>query len=492
MTFQPSLPEPEPLVEVATEQSRQDAHENLLVYIKQEMTEPPMEETKVYGQELKTLSPNFAPQIDSSKMPEHPRQEISPPSPPFSPNFNFQKRVESPKPEVVGASSFFSARLDSQKAGSFKPNVPVSSPQFMQQVDTTKPTQSINQEVSVCSPHFWTPSYAPKAADTPNKESSGATDSYPRAEAEKPESPTQAPAPRFSPPSYSPQIAVSPKQDPSAAPYFPQQVEAHRVETPIHAPSPRFPTAVNSSLIAQSPKQASAPSPTILARTNPFRTSDSPKQDFAVPSNRFTPQLSAPTPPSIYNSKPRLESPINGFGAALKEDARKRSREREKQGPVQEGVKVSPSPVPSRYSPSKEFQQSRVVVTPRTSTPGEEEVKRISTNSPLPAQKFRMLARERGSDSEREGGERAPSVISNLSIDEMLMDMPHPQPQSTKEARKNAVDAKGKEQKDNSNGHENGNGTANVSQTTTEAEDVWTPPKTFKMKKSKKTFSTRY
>ena len=119
-------------------------------------------------------------------------------------------------------------------------------------------------------------------------------------------------------------------------------------------------------------------------------------------------------------------------------------------------------------------------------------MKRMSTNSPPPAQKFKMLAKERGSDSEREAGERAPSVISNLSIDEMLMDIPQPQPQSTKEARKTVVEVKGKGQKGNPNGNGNGNGNSNVSQTTTETEDAWTPPKTFKMKKSKKTFSTRY
>jgi hypothetical protein len=124
-------------------------------------------------------------------------------------------------------------------------------------------------------------------------------------------------------------------------------------------------------------------------------------------------------------------------------------------------------------------------------------MKRISTNSPPPAQKYRMLAKERGSDSEREAGERAPrapSVISNLSIDEMLMDIPQPQPQSTKETRKTVVEVKGKGQKGNPNGNGNGNGyeNSNVSQTTTETEDAWTPPKTFKMKKSKKTFSTRY
>ena len=124
--------------------------------------------------------------------------------------------------------------------------------------------------------------------------------------------------------------------------------------------------------------------------------------------------------------------------------------------------------------------------------PAEEEMRRVSTNSPPPTQKFRMLAKERGSDSEREGAERAPSVISNLSIDEMLMDMPQPPPQPTKKARENVVEVKRKEQQDNTNGDGIVNGNGNVSQATTEREDAWTPPKTFKMKKSKKTFSTRF
>ncbi len=87
-------------------------------------------------------------------------------------------------------------------------------------------------------------------------------------------------------------------------------------------------------------------------------------------------------------------------------------------------------------------------------------------------------------------------MISNLSIDELLMDVPRPL--SGNEVRQPVVEFKGKEGKTASNGNGNGNangngnGNGNASQTTTEAEDAWTPPKNFKMKKSKKTFSTRY
>jgi len=454
LTLQASLPPPP--VEDVKEHPKEDSHENLLVYMKEETTPAPIEEIKFNRQEFSVPSPYFSPRIDSSKMTEYPRQEASAPSPHISPRLESPKRAESPRPEVVGGSSFFSQRVGFPQREALKSETSVPSPPFSPPVESRKPVEIVKQEVI-------------------------------------------APQPR-SPPYQSPQIAVSPKQEFPAANYFSPRVEAQKVaeSLPIQAPSPRYSPVVSPPKVIES--MVLAPSPPTLPRTNPFRTAESPKQEFSALSPRFPPQVSAPRPaPS-----PKLQSPINGFGASLKEEARKRSRERDES--AQEGVKVSPSPVMRNYSPSKEFQQSRVPVNPRGSNQkidDSDEMKRISTNSPPPVstqnqsqtQKFRMLAKERGSDSEREEGQRAPSVISNLSIDEMLMDIPSPvmEVRNIKEGRGIVGEVKPVE-RSNTNG--NGNGvvkeTPNASTTTTEAEESWIPPKAFKMKKSKKTFSTRY
>jgi hypothetical protein len=454
----PALP-----AEEVKEHPKEDKQENLLVYMQEETAAPPREEVKVDRQEFSVPSPHFSPRIDSSKMAEYPRQEVSAPSPRFSPQFESPKRAESPRPEVVGGSSFFSQRVGFPKPESLKSDVSAPSPRFSPQAETWKPVENTKPEV-----------VAP---------------------------------PQRSPPFQSPH-SISPKQEFPAANYFSPRVEAQKVveAPPIQAPSPRYPPVVSSPTAIES--SISVPSPPTMSRTNPFRTSESPKQEFSALSPRFPPQVSAPRPvPS-----PKLQSPINGFGASLKEEARRRSREREES--TQEGVKVSPAPVTRNYSPSKEFQQSRVPVNPRPNNQKldddkEEELKRNTTSSLPPAvtqthtqtQKFRMLAKERGSDSEREEVQRAPSVISNLSIDEMLMDIPSPimQSQVIKEVRGVVGEVKNVERHNgngNSNGNGNGNGnvkeTPNTSATTTEAEESWIPPKSFKMKKSKKTFSTRY
>lgn len=100
-------------------------------------------------------------------------------------------------------------------------------------------------------------------------------------------------------------------------------------------------------------------------------------------------------------------------------------------------------------------------------------------------------------------------MISNLSIDELLMDVQVPQ---NGNGVRQSIEGKGKEVKSGANGNgngyvftgnQNGNGNGNgygnangngtnTSQTTSEGDDAWTPPKVFKMKKSKKTFSTRF
>jgi hypothetical protein len=215
-----------------------------------------------------------------------------------------------------------------------------------------------------------------------------------------------------------------------------------------------------------------------------------------------------------------------------------RSTVRDTDEAAQESVKVAPAPAPRRYSPSQEYQNSvwrvsRTPVsargnderaeepakntsrtTPSPSQSQDEEIKRLSTNSPPPVQKFRTLGNSKttshvASDSEQSARDiqRAPSVISNLSIDELLMDVQVPQ---NGNGIRQSIEGKGREVKSGTNGNgyvftgtqnQNGNGNgygnanshgANASQTTSEGDDAWTPPKVFKMKKSKKTFSTRF
>jgi hypothetical protein len=218
----------------------------------------------------------------------------------------------------------------------------------------------------------------------------------------------------------------------------------------------------------------------------------------------------------------------------LKDFLRSTARDADEAG--QESVKVAPAP--RKYSPSQEYQNSvwrvsRAPVsardnderteeplkntsrtTPSPSQSQDEDIKRLSTNSPPPVQRLRTVGNSKptshvASDSEQSARDiqRAPSVISNLSIDELLMDVQVPQ---NGNGFRQSIESKGREVKNTMNangngyvftgtqngngngyGNANGNGT-NTSQTTSEADDAWTPPKVFKMKKSKKTFSTRF
>jgi hypothetical protein len=233
------------------------------------------------------------------------------------------------------------------------------------------------------------------------------------------------------------------------------------------------------------------------------------QEEFSVPSPHFSPRIESPKVVEVPKQHKQSNGSLsNGFGRSSNEV---QASPREVDEPVQEGVKVAPrqytqeyqqprvhlSPKPSihqvevlakeevKVAPrqyAQEFQQSRLPPSPKPSIPEveapvKEEVKvtpRYSP-SPTPSQKSGIFAKALSKltdEPPREQVKPAPSVVS---IDEKFEKILQP----TKEVKPSTVEIK-----DTSNG--------NGSQTTTEAEDMWTPPKAFKMKKGKKTFSTRY
>ena len=456
--------------------------------MKENFTEPLLKEVKPILQEFSVPSPHFSPRIDSSKMTEYPRQEFfSAPSPPFSPHHGSPTIADSPKEEFSGASSYFSKRLDSQMlAASPREQLSTQLPRSSPPIQAPTPVQVVQQEIPA-PPSYFSPQFnSPKAADPP----------------------VQAPSPRFSPPIKSPPVVQSPKPEAPAPsppilartntnPFRPAESQSPKQE--FSAVSPRFSPQMNAPKVSTAPKQQVQSNGNTRNGFSGFMQNEievAPR-DFSVPSPRFTPSPRLESPKmaeSPKQSKQMTETSTNGSRGSLKEE--KKTETRGVDESMQEGVKVAPRPF------SHQIHQSIVSISPRSSTlevqpPAEEEPNRISTNSPPPTQKFRMLANSKTtaqtSDSEqstRDEIQRAPSVISNLSIDEMLMDIPQPQP--VKEVRQSVVEVKGKEAKTTGISNGNGNGNGNASQTTTEAEDAWTPPKNFKMKKTKKTFSTRY
>jgi hypothetical protein len=199
------------------------------------------------------------------------------------------------------------------------------------------------------------------------------------------------------------------------------------------------------------------------------------QREFLPTSSSFSPRLDswqAAEPPK--EPKQTDDRPTNGFGVTL---AEKVGDKTDRSGEVvelpQEGVKVGP-----RES-SQGLQQSKVPVSPRASVQKvEESVKedgKTTTNnmtqkSETPANVIAKIVDEKP----RYDAKPMPTP-SVFTIDDLFKEISQP----AKEVKPSTVEIKEKE-------------TPNVSQTTTEAEDVWTPPKNFKIKKSKKTFSTRY
>jgi hypothetical protein len=196
------------------------------------------------------------------------------------------------------------------------------------------------------------------------------------------------------------------------------------------------------------------------------------QKEFSPPSPHFSPRFESPkVAGSPKQPKSSSEGLSNGFGRPAKEV---QASPRELDEPVQEGVKVAPR----QYS--QEFQQSRVPMSPKPSTQevevpvkGEAKATPRYTPSPTPSQKSGILAKALAKITDEPPRDQVKPAPSVVSIDEKFEKISQP----TKEVKPSTIEIKD---------------TPNASQTTTEAEDMWTPPKTFKMKKGKKTFSTRY
>jgi hypothetical protein len=462
-------------VEEVKDQPKEDKRETFQVFMKPDVSEPQKREEKPTPQETSVPSPQSSPHINSSKMAEDPRQESSAPSR-FSPPLDTAKMAESPKQELSGASSYFSKRLNSQNLVEQHTKQEVSTlPSSLSPRIESPPQQVVlpKEEAVASSPYFTPQISAPKAANPP----------------------IQAPSPRFSPPIKYPVVVQSPKIEvPAPSPPVLASTNPFRTAE-SQSPKQEFPPHFSPRL--ESPKAVDAPKPQSQSNSSPrngFRgfmedETDVTPRDFSAPSPRFTPRTESPK--VVETSKQNVykpSNPTNGSRGPPKEEVKPATRETNET--TQEGVKVAPRPF------SQQIHQSIIPISPRVSLQkledrSETEINRIATNSPPPAQKFRILSNastktlSQTSDSEREEIHRAPSVISNLSIDEMLMDIPVSR--DAKDGWGVAMEVKGVERKESVLGNGNGNG----GQTPME-EDAWSPPKNFKMKKSKKTFSTRY
>jgi hypothetical protein len=195
------------------------------------------------------------------------------------------------------------------------------------------------------------------------------------------------------------------------------------------------------------------------------------QQEFSVPTSSFSPRIKSWEPErSPKNQEPKTATPRDASRDSLKLEVRASSREAEE--PAEEGVKVGPRDY------SQEFQQSRVPISPRSSiqdiqAPVKEDDQEIFKD--FQTQKPEILAKANANIVDEPPRQEVKPTPRVVSIDEVFKEILQP----AKEAKLSKIEIKEKE-------------TSNGSQTTTEAEDTWTPPKSFKMKKSKKTFSTRY
>ena len=521
---------PPPLVEFERDQPTKDNLQNLQIYMREEMTVAPKE--AVSGpQQSRLPSQQFTSQFNNaSSTTEYLRQDFTAPSPRLTPHHESPTVAELPKQELLGAESFFSKRVDSQTLEASPKQQDLSqSPRTSHPINFAESIESIEREL-------------PTPPTPPTRFSAGI---HSPQTAEFPKQADAAPPPRYSPQFESSRMDESIKRDVSAPatrfspPIEPSPVAAY---SPQHVPSPPSPILARSNTNpfrpseSQSPKQEIyAPAPRVSSQFD-SKLSEGIRQDFSAPSPRYSPrvealkEVQAPKPHHPTNG-----ASTNGARPSLKDFLRSTARDTDEA--AQESVKVAPAP--RKYSPSQEYQNSvwrvsRTPVpargnderadepvknisraTPSPSQSQDEEIKRLSTNSPPPVQKFRTLGNSKttshaASDSEQSARDiqRAPSVISNLSIDELLMDVQVPQ---NGNGVRQSVEGKGREVKSvansngswngsvqgngngngNANGNANGNGT-NASQTTSEGDDAWTPPKVFKMKKSKKTFSSRF
>jgi hypothetical protein len=197
-----------------------------------------------------------------------------------------------------------------------------------------------------------------------------------------------------------------------------------------------------------------------------------PQKEFSAPSPHFSSRFESP---KVAGSPKQHKSPSEGLSNDFEQLAMEvQASPRGLDEPVQEGVKVAPRQC------SQDSQQSRVPMSLKPSTqevevPVKEEAKAAPryTPSPTPSQKSGIFAKALAKITDelpRDQVKPAPSVVSSDEIFERIL-------QPTREAKPSTIEIKD---------------TPNASQTTTEAEDMWTPPKPFKMKKGKKTFSTRY
>jgi hypothetical protein len=208
---------------------------------------------------------------------------------------------------------------------------------------------------------------------------------------------------------------------------------------------------------------------TLQAPTEVIKVQQVPREEFLVPSSRFSPPIKFwELERSAKEEEPRTVLPQDLSTESSKLEVKRSYREVDES--AQEGVKVGTR----QYS--QEF-QSTIPISPRAriqdvQQPIEEDLKATRGD---PLAKSQILAKaivKKAEESPREELKPARSVVS---IDEIIKDIYQP----TKEVKPSTFEIKEKE-------------TPSVSQSTTEAEETWAPPKNFKMKKSKKTFSTRY
>lgn len=141
--------------------------------------------------------------------------------------------------------------------------------------------------------------------------------------------------------------------------------------------------------------------------------------------------------------------------------------------PVKEEVKETP-----RNSPRQEAKMPAKVIARTVDEPPREEVK------PALSEEVNVLAERkltRTPSFPKSLSEEVRSPVREFqlapkvaSMEEVIEQVPHP---TKEEVKSSTVEVRE---------------TVNAASTTTKAEDMWAPPKNFKLRKSKKTFSTRY